>query len=215
MKHVKLFEQFVQETEENIDLHQDIESVSAETVSDPEASDDNISEEEFKALVTKLVTHELSEQSTEEKEAEELAEGGLTNEELEKVNAYITTNWAPSEAAAEETSTEEETVEPEVVTENENVEKVDEIFGLSSKEQFMKHYKEFTKTWMAKGVPAPNEAEIMKAAEADKFEGKLKIEGKAGDFKNAKFKYVPAKELKWKSDFTSGGTGGKTAAGGV
>lgn len=94
-------------------------------------------------------------------------------------------------------------------------EQVNEIFGFSAKERFNDHYNEFTKVWMAKGVPAPNKDEIMAQAQADGFEGKLKLAGEKGNLKAAKFVYVPASKINWKSDFKSGGTGGQTAAGGV
>ena len=94
-------------------------------------------------------------------------------------------------------------------------EQVNEIWGFSAKEQFEKHYNEFTSTWEAKGVPAANKEEIMSQAAADKYEGKLKLQGSPKDVKNAKFIYVPASGIKWQSDFGSGGTGGKTGAGGV
>jgi len=89
-KHIKLYEEFHQDSETPID-----------------AVDDMLTEEDFKALVTKLIDHELTEEESEEKEAEEVAEAGLTKEELTKVKSFIEANWAPKEeeTPAEETST--------------------------------------------------------------------------------------------------------------
>mgnify|MGYP001576065208 CR=1 FL=1 len=98
--------------------------------------------------------------------------------------------------------------------ENVNEAELNEIFGLSSKEQFTGASKEFIKNWVAKGVPQPSAeemTELMTQAEVDKFQGKLKLSGP--NIRGAKFIYAPASKLKWSSGFEGGG--GKIGFGGA
>lgn len=133
MKHVKLFEQFIQEADGEELALPEAPAENAEGNETPAEGSDVIAEDEFKALITKLVTHELGEEETEEVEGEEVAEGGLTKEELEKVNAYITASWVPTEETTEG--------QPEGSTESTDTvenEPIDEIFGFSDEEKAAK-----------------------------------------------------------------------------
>jgi len=105
MGYVKLYEEFLSEV-----------SVETEEVK----TEDLISEDEFKSLITKLVKHELKEELDPEEEAKEISMEGLTKEELEKVNKFIETLWANEEPSKNEV---------------ENSEDVNEILGFSKEEK--------------------------------------------------------------------------------
>ncbi len=170
MKHVKLFEQFIQE-EEAAEFALPEAPASTEGTEGEENAEGLLSEDEFKALVTKLVTHELAEEGTEEKEGEEVSEGGLTKEELEKVNAYIAASWVPSEEPnADETgasAVEDETLAAEPTD-------VNEIFGLSAEEKSVKLAKA-KEAALASIMKHPNQSKVYQdwkkkdAAIADKY----------------------------------------------
>ena len=99
-----------------------------------------------------------------------------------------------------------------VIDENE----LEEMLGFSEAEKIEKLKREIKKyskasAWKAKGITAPSEKEIgdmIDKAKADKFKGKIGVEGK-------KMIYRDSKDIKWKGQFDSGGTGGKTSGGGA
>lgn len=99
---------------------------------------------------------------------------------------------------------------------NEGDEQIDEIFGFSKKEQFESNKQLFIKAWTAKGVPQPTPEEmtaIEAQAQADKYQGKMGLNGTAGQLTTAKFVYRPASKINWNNQMGGGGTGGNPTGG--
>jgi len=101
-----------------------------------------------------------------------------------------------------------------VMDENE----LEEAFGFTEAEKIEKLKREIKKysvapAWKAKGITIPSEEEIkamVDKAKADKFEGKI-----GADLVGKKIIYKASKDIKWKGQFDSGGSGGRTAGGGA
>lgn len=95
---------------------------------------------------------------------------------------------------------------------NESEEPVNEIFGFSKKEQFLKHFDEFINNWTSKGVVAPTPEEkqaIVLQAEKDGFGGKLGLTNPK-TLKVSKFGYRPESSIKFSNPLAAGGTGDAT-----
>jgi len=159
MGYAKLYEEFLFEV-----------SVEAEDVK----TEDLISEDKFKSLITKLVKHELKEELDPEEETKEVSMEGLTKEELEKVNKFIETLWVNEEPSKNE------------------VNEAD-WFGLKRK-KLEENLNSKVKVWVPNAMNKPTQEILNKFwedAKNDSYDGLPSI----GEDKN--LIYRPSSSIKW------------------